>query len=89
MLNGVQGETQYLLRRQSGGLQTRRGGGGIPEAGDPGHLLGRGKSDSRSVGDDEGSYSHLQAVLKRFTYPRLKRADKGLALRYLGRTTGY
>jgi hypothetical protein len=26
-------------------------------------------------------------VLKRFAYPRLKRADKGLVLRYLGRTT--
>ena len=49
--------------------------------------LGTGEIRFKSVGDDEGRYSHIQAVLKRFAYPRLKRADKGLVLRYLGRTT--
>ena len=52
-------------------------------------LEGTGEVRFRPVEDDEGRYSHLQAVLKRFVYPRLKRADKGLVLRYLGRTTGY
>ena len=52
-------------------------------------LEGTGEIRFQSVGDDEGRYSHIQAVLKRFAYPRLKRADKGLVLRYLGRTTGY
>jgi hypothetical protein len=50
-------------------------------------LEGTGEVRFQSVADDEGRYSHLQAVLKRFAYPRLKRADKGLVLRYLGRTT--
>lgn len=49
-------------------------------------LEGTGEIRFQSVGDDEGRYSHIQAVLKRFAYPRLKRADKGLVLRYLGRT---
>jgi hypothetical protein len=52
-------------------------------------LEGTGEVRFHSVADDEGRYSHLQAVLKRFAYPGLKRADKGLVLRYLGRTTGY
>ena len=52
-------------------------------------LEGTGEIRFQSVGDDEGRYSHIQAVLKRFAYPRLKRANKGLVLRYLGRTTGY
>ena len=52
-------------------------------------LEGTGEVRFQSVADDEGRYSHLQAVLKRFAYPRLKRANKGLVLRYLGRTTGY
>jgi hypothetical protein len=51
-------------------------------------LEGTGEIRFQSVGDDEGRYSHIQAVLKRFAYPRLKRADKGRVLRYLGRTTG-
>ena len=52
-------------------------------------LEGTGEVRFRPVEDDEGRYSHLQAVLKRFVYPQLKREDKGLVLRYLGRTTGY
>ena len=41
-------------------------------------LEGTGEIRFQSVGDDEGRYSHIQAVLKRFAYPRLKRANKGL-----------
>ena len=52
-------------------------------------LEGTGEVRFQPVEDDEGRYSHLQAVLKGFAYPRLKRANKGLVLRYLGRTTGY
>jgi len=40
-------------------------------------LEGTGEIRFQSVGDDEGRYSHIQAVLKRFAYPPLKRADKG------------
>jgi hypothetical protein len=40
-------------------------------------LEGTGKVRFQSVADDEGRYSHLQAVLKRFASPRLKRANKG------------
>lgn len=35
-------------------------------------------SGSSPPGTSVGRYSHIQVVLKRFTYPRLKRADKGL-----------
>ena len=48
-----------------------------------------GEVRSRPVEDNKGRYSHLQGVLKRFVYPQQKRADKGLRMRYLGRTTGY
>lgn len=41
-----------------------------------------------SAGDDT-RYTHIEAVLKRLGYARLKRSDKGLVLRYLVRTTGY
>ena len=37
-----------------------------------------GDGAGRPVEDEEGCYAHLQAVLKRFAYPRLKRADQGL-----------
>lgn len=52
-------------------------------------LEGTGEVGFQPIGGDEGRYGHIQAVLKRFAYPGLKRADKGLVLRYLGRTTGY
>ncbi|MDQ3776543.1 MAG: hypothetical protein M3461_20395 [Pseudomonadota bacterium] len=56
-------------------------------------LKGTGGVRLQSVGDEEGRCSHLQAVLKRFTSLDLPsgqaRTDKGLVLRYLGRTTGY
>ena len=43
----------------------------------------------RGCGNDEQRYRHIEEVLKRFGYAGLKRRDKGLVLRYLGRTTGY
>jgi transposase InsO family protein len=39
--------------------------------------------------DDAQRYRFITAVLKRFAYRRLGRADKGTVLRYLQRTTGY
>ncbi|WP_265705558.1 hypothetical protein [Verminephrobacter aporrectodeae] len=39
--------------------------------------------------DDEERYAHISRVLKRFDYPRLGKADKGVLLRYLGHTSGY
>jgi hypothetical protein len=35
-------------------------------------LEGTGESGSSPSGTEEGRYSHLQALLKRFTYPPLK-----------------
>jgi len=43
----------------------------------------------QGCGQDDERYRHIEAVLKRFGYGRLARADKGLVLRYLERTTGY
>lgn len=45
--------------------------------------------ESRGCGNDEQRYRHIEEVLKRFGYAGLKRRDKGLVVRYLGRTTGY
>lgn len=39
--------------------------------------------------DDSERYAHISRVLKRFDYPRLKRADAGVVLAYLRRTSGY
>jgi hypothetical protein len=41
----------------------------------------------RRCGKDEDRYRHIEGVLRRFRYGRLKRADKGLVVRYLMRTT--
>ncbi|MFN0304254.1 MAG: hypothetical protein ACKVQU_28300 [Burkholderiales bacterium] len=38
---------------------------------------------------DESRYAHISDVVRRFGYRRLGRADKGLVLRYLQRTSGY
>jgi len=40
----------------------------------------------RRCGKDEDRHPHIEGVLRRFGYARLKRADKGLVLRYLMRT---
>src|ERR1700674_345575 len=41
------------------------------------------------INNDVERYSFIAAVLKRFAYRRLGRADKGVVMRYLARTTGY
>lgn len=41
------------------------------------------------AGDDRARYEHIGAVLRRFGYRGLGRADKGLVRRYLAHTTGY
>ena len=43
----------------------------------------------RGCGKDQDRYRHIEGVLRRFGYARLKRQDKGLLVRYLMRTTGY
>src|SRR5688500_10194656 len=43
----------------------------------------------RPLQEDDKRYAHISAVLRRFGYARLRRADKGLVRRYLRRTTGY
>jgi transposase InsO family protein len=43
----------------------------------------------RRCGKDEDRYRLIEGVLRRFRYARLKRADRGLIVRYLMRTTGY
>ena len=42
-----------------------------------------------AAGGDEERYGHISRVLRRFDYPRLGRADKGVILAYLRRTSGY
>jgi transposase InsO family protein len=43
----------------------------------------------RPLQEDDDRYAHIGAVLRRFGYTRLRRADKGSVRRYLRRTTGY
>ena len=43
--------------------------------------------DSVQLAEREQAYAHIGKVLRRFSYWRLGRADKGLLQRYLGRTT--
>ncbi|MGH8716465.1 MAG: hypothetical protein ACREUI_07015, partial [Burkholderiales bacterium] len=43
----------------------------------------------QGCGQDEERYRHIEGVIKRFGYGRLKKPDKGVMLRYLERTTGY
>ena len=38
---------------------------------------------------DDRRYAHIASVAQRLGYARLKRADKGVVLRYLQRTSGY
>jgi hypothetical protein len=39
--------------------------------------------------NDTQRYAFIGALLKRLRYAQLRRADKGVVLRYLERTTGY
>lgn len=41
------------------------------------------------TGEDSKRYEHIQDVLKRLRYRRLKRPEKGVVMHYLERTTGY
>ena len=43
--------------------------------------------DSVQLAEREQAYAHIGKVLRRFSYWRLGRADKGLLQRYLARTT--
>jgi transposase InsO family protein len=43
----------------------------------------------RALDEDGKRYEFIAGVLKRLRYRRLRRADKGVVLRYLERTTGY
>ena len=52
-------------------------------------LAGTADVEFRGCGKDEDRYRQIEGVLRRFGYARLKRADKGLVVRYLMRTTGY
>ena len=52
-------------------------------------IEGTAEVEFRRCGKDEDRYRHIEDVLRRFGYARLKRADKGLLVRYLMRTTGY
>lgn len=52
-------------------------------------LAGTTEVEFQACGQDEERYRHIEGILKRFGYRKLGRADKGLVLRYLARTTGY
>jgi len=52
-------------------------------------LAGTTEVEFQACGRDEERYRHIEGILKRFGYRKLGRADKGLVLRYLERTTGY
>lgn len=51
-------------------------------------LAGTANVEFQPVQEDT-RYAHIADILRRFQYARLKRADKGVVLRYLMRTTGY
>jgi transposase InsO family protein len=52
-------------------------------------LVGTKAVEFSACGKDGDRYAHIAGVLHRFGYNRLKKADKGLILRYLERTTDY
>jgi transposase InsO family protein len=52
-------------------------------------LEGTVEVEFKGCGRDEERYRHIEAVLRRFGYVRLKRPEKGLVVCYLVRTTGY
>ena len=52
-------------------------------------LEGTAEVEFQGCGHDEDRYRHIEQVLRRFGYRRLKRADKGVVVRYLVRTMGY
>lgn len=52
-------------------------------------LSGTSAVEFQACGQDEDRYRHIEAVVQRFGYRRLKRSEKGLVVRYLMRTTSY
>ena len=52
-------------------------------------LAGSQEIEFSAAGGDQERYEHISRVLRRFDYPRLRRADKGVILSYLRRTSGY
>ena len=52
-------------------------------------LAGTHSLEMRPVADEAGRYAWIEAVLKRFDYRCLKRADRGVLLTYLQRISGY
>ena len=42
-----------------------------------------------AAGGDDERYAHISRVLKRFDYPHRKKAERGVILAYLQRTSGY
>ena len=52
-------------------------------------LAGTQAMEFQQAADDEGRYAWIGAVLKRFDYRGLDRADRGPVLAYLQRLSGY
>jgi transposase InsO family protein len=53
-------------------------------------LEGTREVDFRAQGNNDGErYGFIGSVVARLAYRRLRRVDKGVVMRYLGRTTGY
>jgi hypothetical protein len=53
-------------------------------------LEGTREVDFRAQGPNDGErYGFIGSVVARLAYRRLRRVDKGVVMRYLGRTTGY
>ena len=70
------GDRHERIAAQHGGAAARLSGG---------HAGGR----VLPPDNDAQRYAFIGALLKRLRYTRLRRADKGVVLRYLERTTGY
>ena len=52
-------------------------------------LAGTQAMEFQAAADDEGRYAWIEAVLRRFDYRRLPRAERGPVLAYLQRLSGY
>ena len=52
-------------------------------------LAGTQVMEFQAAAGDADRYAWIEAVLKRFDYPRLARADRGPVLAYLQRLSGY
>ncbi len=52
-------------------------------------LAGTQAMEFQAAAGDEGRHAWIEAVLRRFDYPRLARADRGSVLAYVQRLSGY